>query len=1281
MFGKQKKNSVVVFFIFSQGANNYTFDEIQVALTNCSNGDPLTWLNENWTKLIETVQTLATKYGQEHKENIVGTISSAEARDVLIKNKGSVWHAVTQCIEQRQQAFNTIKSQGNYSREDIVSTLTAHNGNVEMAMAELNRLQMKPFLLKIQAGTENEPSIQNDQPSTSRQAENQTHENNVLSKENDSQANEDKRDILRDIEAIIGSMEEKQSKQTETLLSTIENLVGNMILSNTSRSMSSASSFSGLDHSDHLDRIHVKSPIVIPSKAGNEFDQNTDVETDVKNFVTRHIQDVVPDVAALISKELVERPEQNFGENENEGVPLEEEVPVGITTQEFAASITVNGEPETIETAVTSKIEATAINEPSNVNATAVTTNKPTTSINERNISNGVQTSSKTPAIVATRNENAENIEVVKGKPAPLQNGEAHTLEMPSTSKVELVQQSRVNKPRYVVTKSSARFTQKQIDKRRIRELEKQLKRQQRAQRSHSINTDRSESQSTGYLSDATVVAEDMHDEEEMITIPAVSNEKTFSLSIIEQAALVDDNKEHNQTISSPFTRSPDLLNPPSSSNNWPQPDEPIQKFASTENDVIETVKEVKNRNLSELVEHTKNLIQQMKNEIDEDIAMSASEFDEGENDGYLSDEIIYSDEMGEGESEFSDSWEDISDEESIISEEGEYSEDERNAEFQRSSQSVESEFYVEARESLNSVNESIFEENEENVALLDDVDVVDEYQEIDSSVHSENVENHEVHNESIQNVQIDEHVQNDGDAQNEEYFQSEEPIQIERNILVSDLINPQPSIDTNNNVQIQENDSANQNAILPILTPEPATNAIIPPTDDSLMEHMLEIQQSLHTSSIVSVNFRETNLREKSQSVEPHADSQITSPAQTPDQPESIPEERNDVEHLNNSTNQSNAEEENRIESIPESVAIETITEQNNELIFEPIIINNEQVNDEEGGTDGGHESESESVPLQIESNDVSQPENSSQSIEESNTDTTADEIDEIDESVHGGPVRSPSIPTVIEPEASDIDLPKDDESQSQSQSVSISENQVSHSIDTESEMEELSVDVSASDSSTSKDNVSIRSSVSTVSVASEKLVESYQYQKITVPVITQCCSNTSINVMQLKNTTPAKSTVKNKIPVRRPSFTEPSASIRNIQNELFNKQLKQPPKIVPKKPSKIVPPKVFFKSSPEASTSTAAVNKMKQAQSKPSTSSGKQSIPKKKYYETCFSDDNYATSDDEKPITSVMKVIPNLVKIVESNTEEDVEVSYYLISYNFILFKLISYFFSILF
>lgn len=144
-----------------QEAEQYKFnaEELQAALNHCEGSNPIVWLRENWQKLIETVQHLATKYGHELRVNTIGTISAIEAREALRLHKGNIWHAVTQCIEQRQKKYNEIAARGNFTREDIVTSLTAHHGNMELALIELNKTQLKPFLMKIwgpPSGADNE---------------------------------------------------------------------------------------------------------------------------------------------------------------------------------------------------------------------------------------------------------------------------------------------------------------------------------------------------------------------------------------------------------------------------------------------------------------------------------------------------------------------------------------------------------------------------------------------------------------------------------------------------------------------------------------------------------------------------------------------------------------------------------------------------------------------------------------------------------------------------------------------------------------------------------------------------------------------------------------------------------------------------------------------------------------------------------------------------------------------------------------------------------------------
>ncbi|XP_063229781.1 LOW QUALITY PROTEIN: E3 ubiquitin-protein ligase lubel [Bacillus rossius redtenbacheri] len=138
---------------------NFSPEELQVAMSHCGDQGPVQWLRGNWRNMIDTVVTLATNYGHERKENNVGTVSAKEARDALRQHKGNVWASVTECVEQRQKKYAELFSRGNFTREDIVTVLTANHGNLEAAYLELSKTQLKPFLMRIwgpPAGTDNE---------------------------------------------------------------------------------------------------------------------------------------------------------------------------------------------------------------------------------------------------------------------------------------------------------------------------------------------------------------------------------------------------------------------------------------------------------------------------------------------------------------------------------------------------------------------------------------------------------------------------------------------------------------------------------------------------------------------------------------------------------------------------------------------------------------------------------------------------------------------------------------------------------------------------------------------------------------------------------------------------------------------------------------------------------------------------------------------------------------------------------------------------------------------
>ncbi|KAJ8960923.1 hypothetical protein NQ318_020223 [Aromia moschata] len=137
----------------------YTADEVQAAILHCKDANPIEWLREHWDATVASVQTLATQMGREGPMNIVGTVSEKEARDALREHKGNLWPAVEKCVEQRQRKYAELASRGDFSREDIVTVLTANHGDLESAYNELSKTQLKPFLMRIwgpPVGTENE---------------------------------------------------------------------------------------------------------------------------------------------------------------------------------------------------------------------------------------------------------------------------------------------------------------------------------------------------------------------------------------------------------------------------------------------------------------------------------------------------------------------------------------------------------------------------------------------------------------------------------------------------------------------------------------------------------------------------------------------------------------------------------------------------------------------------------------------------------------------------------------------------------------------------------------------------------------------------------------------------------------------------------------------------------------------------------------------------------------------------------------------------------------------
>jgi E3 ubiquitin-protein ligase RNF31 len=91
-----------------------------VAINHCGDANPIEWLKENWTYMLDTVVTLATNAGHEAEENTVGTLSRSEAKEALRKHKGNIWAAMTDCVDGRR---NKVRTGDNFSENQVNNSL------------------------------------------------------------------------------------------------------------------------------------------------------------------------------------------------------------------------------------------------------------------------------------------------------------------------------------------------------------------------------------------------------------------------------------------------------------------------------------------------------------------------------------------------------------------------------------------------------------------------------------------------------------------------------------------------------------------------------------------------------------------------------------------------------------------------------------------------------------------------------------------------------------------------------------------------------------------------------------------------------------------------------------------------------------------------------------------------------------------------------------------------------------------------------------------------------
>ncbi|KAK1126814.1 hypothetical protein K0M31_004435 [Melipona bicolor] len=128
--------------------HGYSTDDVQVALSQGAS-DPIDWLKTQWPHLVETVQVLASAQGKELKENNIGVLSDVEAKEALRVAKGDVWSAVAMAVQRRQLKCEEIMKKGNFAMAEVLKALENNSGAEDAALFELQKNQLKPFLMRI----------------------------------------------------------------------------------------------------------------------------------------------------------------------------------------------------------------------------------------------------------------------------------------------------------------------------------------------------------------------------------------------------------------------------------------------------------------------------------------------------------------------------------------------------------------------------------------------------------------------------------------------------------------------------------------------------------------------------------------------------------------------------------------------------------------------------------------------------------------------------------------------------------------------------------------------------------------------------------------------------------------------------------------------------------------------------------------------------------------------------------------------------------------------------
>lgn len=617
---------------------------------------------------------------------------------------------------------------------------------------------------------------------------------------------------------------------------------------------------------------------------------------------------------------------------------------------------------------------------------------------------------------------------------------------------------------------------------------------------------------------------------------------------------------------------------------------------------------------------------QQMKDEINSDIAsfvsdQEYSDYDETDSQSWTEEEYM---EEEEDEGEYEEDEYDESDDESVFYEDDNTDEIEPNTSVGvRSSQSIDSEYFVQAEENINASQEisvvvdDIFDEPFEAILppaeftdeKLDSDDLEIEAQPIDSiltEIQQKDDDHIEEQNQNILEETI-RAVKSRQSSVESEYDEDSESEQSQDN-----------SDESEESVENSEFENIKRNSV-------------------DLQENALFIQQELNKATTIVVAKSSTELRDEiSPTVElVEADSTLTSE----DAIEEISTQSNVNEDMLATENtvtwlEATARQEEEIEAEEEELPSQDESATINQSTF----LENEET----------EETAEESMPNTLDPNNLVQemPSVASYSIDSAiYLERTASNNTEIEIVIPDHEVNTlPMISTVEKALNTEVAGLTDTIEDDVMEANTVQEASTSTSTNMVSSMKPLNDDEEA--------GTSTSSSLAAVSNKSDKISELPTSSKQTQPP------------KQAKITT--KTT--KKIPVRKASLalSGPFGSIRTnnvraMQQELLSKSTTKP---LPSKPSKIVPPKVYTKASITSLTEriTKFIKPFSNASTSKEASSSsvvKNVIPKKKYHETCFSDDNPTSDEEPMPIRRQVPIrqqsMPNIMESQLPTEEEE--------------------------